>query len=87
MQNNYMEKKNACCSPQLLQTETWIGKLDMCLNKPLLYIVDNIHLPRGDIMPFEWLNASCLTSNSFSRGVHPFCGSQSHMFVFSILGC
>lgn len=34
-------------------SETWIGKLEVCINKSLLHVVDNIHLPHGVVMPFE----------------------------------
>lgn len=53
MQHNYMENKKLFCSSQLLQTETWIGKLEMCINKAFHHIAHNIHLPHGDVMPFE----------------------------------
>lgn len=53
-----MEKKKYCCSSQMLQTKPGIGKLEMCINKAFLHIVDNIHLPDGDVMPFQM--AECI---------------------------
>lgn len=53
MQHNYMENKKLCCSSQLLQTETWIRKFEMYINKAFHHMVYDIHLPHGYVMPFE----------------------------------